>query len=1183
MDRKSLGIVGVLLALSTASRTLNPASPHPTQESAAQVAQSNAGLLGQAAAAGTAACPQSDDGPWNAACNYFALAMPEGWKTANFATLKARRWSCVPHDAKIEFLIATVPDPQTTHLALYFDRTVESLAWALGDAGYVFRNSWLPWTAPPEKGLSGLSDRDCQRVRTERRRDLPGLLVFERPDKALLVFLVGESPTSGVHKTALANTVQYIHAIRPGEQDLRVVGPFFSGSFSPLATDILALPPDISNLRFRFVTGAATNYDAFSKFQARLAGKATLESVIENDERASRLFIQYLGWQCLRQPRIAILSENDTVYGNLMRTESGDKEADSHRRLALTYPREIARLRNAYQEEGALSSAGGKSEARASEGVQHTLKDVPDTDDVSERDTIPAFSPRQSPASQQAALSGITANLRRDRVDFTGIIATDILDNLFLTRFLRTNSPDVRVFTLDADLLFPWEEENDPFQGILSVTTYPLVARNQHWTGAELPSHIPRRMQFVSRAAEGTYNACSRLIYRESCDESLLEYCRPIPPAGTEPPLWLTAVGRDGYWPVALLDKDGNQAPPSSLLHSMNSPEIEPQLHPEYPSRAWYLCFWVAVLFCWLHCLYLWRLLHPPEKTQPETEQPKQARESRWRAWVRKIATAFWDRLQTLSSVFKAYPESALEDREKPFLLVATLSAACVVVVLTSSLARFLFVPHPHGWTTALVSTLFYSAVGGATVIALFVTAWRLRSEWYLPLVIPSCALAIAFCLAWMFLNIDSRYLSGLFFAYRNLSLGNGVSPAVPVLLLSIAYYGWSWVHLKREGEIVARTRFTEQRKKEPSLANLHELVTAVDEALENILSDRILVPAVLFIALWFLLFTPFLSLRSLEHWPYDVLYGALETVIYWSMAVSWVQLMLVWSRLKGFLQWLERQPIRNAFSRLRKDVSWVPLVTNPTKNLFISTRAYDCLTAIMEFDETGLTARRVSGLRKLKSDQAQNATRIRQNIEALDGNLSAGGVVDRDIYTNLQIGFEIAAQSITDDLKSSVWQLGDSDSLRQEIESQALRKPLWDEDRLTILEEEFVALRHFMFLRYVVRQLRNLLGFIIGGFILSVISFSAYPFQGHRMLSFGALIAFLALGVGVGIVFAEMDRDAIMSRLTDTKANEVGRTFFFRLLQYGSLPLLTVLSSQFSWVNHTLFSWLRPVLEALH
>jgi len=55
------------------------------------------------------------------------------------------------------------------------------------------------------------------------------------------------------------------------------------------------------------------------------------------------------------------------------------------------------------------------------------------------------------------------------------------------------------------------------------------------------------------------------------------------------------------------------------------------------------------------------------------------------------------------------------------------------------------------------------------------------------------------------------------------------------------------------------------------------------------------------------------------------------------------------------------------------------------------------------------------------------------------------------------------------------------------------------------------------------------------------------------------------------------------MSRLTDTKANEVGRTFFFRLLQYGSLPLLTVLSSQFSWVNHTLFSWLRPVLEALH
>jgi hypothetical protein len=622
----------------------------------------------------------------------------------------------------------------------------------------------------------------------------------------------------------------------------------------------------------------------------------------------------------------------------------------------------------------------------------------------------------------------------------------------------------------------------------------------------------------------------------------------------------------------------------------MNSPEIEPQLHPEYPPRAWYLSFWVVLLFCWLHCLYLWRLLAGPANRQPSPD-PSPGPLAR----IRQIGDAFWDRLLCLSSIFKAYPERNLEPRERPFLEVATLSAACVVIALTFSLARFLF-PYPSALSTPLFWAAFYSFLGGITAIALLVTAAKLHSKCYKKLTVPSWAIAVGFWCVWIWLNVDPRYRSGLFFAYRNLNLGSGVSPALPVLLLSVAYYGWSWVHLKREGEILARRRFVAEVEAEAEahreflgedssiLPSHNKLVIAVDQVLENIFSDRLLVPAALFIMLWFLLFTPWLSVRSLEHWPYDVLFGLLQAVLYWSMAVSWMQFMLSWGCFKRYLQSLERQPIRSAFSRLRKEISWVPLVsTKGPETLFISTRGLDCLNAIMKFDEAGIEGPRLVGLRHLKWMQAVNAERIRQYIIDINGNLSAGEPVDPDSYTKLQICFEKAAQAIAQSLKATVWQLGDSDSLSREIKTRDEKGSISAGERLTILEEEFIALRHLIYLRYVFRQLRNLLGFIVGGFILSVISFSSYPFQGHRSLSFASLIAFLALGVGVGIVFAEMDRDAILSRLTETNANEVGKTFFMRLVQYGSLPLLTLLASQFSRVNHALFSWLQPVLEALH
>jgi hypothetical protein len=342
-------------------------------------------------------------------------------------------------------------------------------------------------------------------------------------------------------------------------------------------------------------------------------------------------------------------------------------------------------------------------------------------------------------------------------------------------------------------------------------------------------------------------------------------------------------------------------------------------------------------------------------------------------------------------------------------------------------------------------------------------------------------------------------------------------------------------------------------------------------------------IPAAFFLVLWILLFEPWLSIRSIEPGLYDLLFGSLLAVLYLAMAISWMQFLLCWHRFKRYLEWLERQPVRNAFSRLRKEVSWVPLVTKPGEHpLFISTRASDCLTAIVQFENLACADDQAE-LKTLKEKLKPQHEKIRVLIKELDLQLSKGLKLDSNVYGQLQECLAIAAKSIQSSLEKSHWQRGDSDSLRRETELRPSRKPIDSTDRLIVLKEEFIALRYLIYMRYVFRQLRNLLGFIIAGFIISVISLNTYPFEGHRLIGFGSIVIFLALGLGVGFVFAEMDRDAILSRLTETKANEVGRTFFLRLAQYGSLPLLTVLASQFPSIHRFLFSWVRPVIEALH
>jgi hypothetical protein len=214
-------------------------------------------------------------------------------------------------------------------------------------------------------------------------------------------------------------------------------------------------------------------------------------------------------------------------------------------------------------------------------------------------------------------------------------------------------------------------------------------------------------------------------------------------------------------------------------------------------------------------------------------------------------------------------------------------------------------------------------------------------------------------------------------------------------------------------------------------------------------------------------------------------------------------------------------------------------------------------------------------------------AEKLRALFESLEADHASGTPADRTTYENrttyatLQLQLETVAQHIVADLETSEWRKGYSDSLNPQA-SPSSESNAPSAKPLLVMKEEFVALRCLIYMRYVFRHLRILVGFVIGGFILSVLSMSSYPFQGHHWITGSNAVVCVALGLGVMIVFAQMDRDALMSRITATKANELGATFFLRVAQYGVLPLAAVLSAQFPEINRILFSWLQPAIDAI-
>ena len=464
---------------------------------------------------------------------------------------------CLPDQVlpKTEYLIAGVPDPEATSIPATFDVMVEAMIGAAAAENWRYDRHWLPW-GQDKKGDKPTSSPSSPSV----ANDEPGLMLFRKQDQLLLVFLVGETPTSGVNKTALYKASEFI--LKHGGP-LRILGPQFSGSVPSYK---LALTPLTKGKEpkaaVHFVTGSATapsNQDDLAPY--------LYEATVEHDGRTRGLFLKWLETRGINRSEVAMLSEAGTAYGAGLRV---NRDEDKNV-LQIEFPYQISRLRNAYEKDPELKALWKNPAAENKDG-KLTWSLATEREDT---DRVRTFQGPQTTLLQERQLEQIAGQIAKRGIRAVGINATDILDTVFLTLQLRRTCPDVRVFTMDSDLLFTYSSGALSFNGMLMVSPYPL------WP--EVPQ--PPLHASANRSALGVHNAFIRLMG----GTEFRDYWSPI--GDDRPAVWIAAIGRGNVWPLAVLSDKA----PSQLAKVGTVKEFAPWT-PKPDWTYWMLWFSFAAL-----------------------------------------------------------------------------------------------------------------------------------------------------------------------------------------------------------------------------------------------------------------------------------------------------------------------------------------------------------------------------------------------------------------------------------------------------------------------------------------------------------------------------------------------------------------------------------------------------------
>ncbi|QDU60317.1 hypothetical protein Pan216_11560 [Planctomycetes bacterium Pan216] len=549
----------------------------------------------------------------------------------------------------LQFLIVCVPDPINSSNGYRFDLMIETLQKALLPSSLVLDRNYLPWHdwlqayrhylleagRPGMPAGSGNLDEPIRRhfqsepgllvFRNNRRPSSPELTgIYRHHKRLLLVFLVGESPTIGIHKKAFQRAVDLICRWQEFEADnkllgikspeeplpppfLRVVGPTFSGSADSLAIAIRSIRErfDVKKDRpnFRVISGSATTVDktpflidahrldevppdcvnkalnqlfpddGFSDSeQVSFATTLPYGNLVEFElvkYAKEQGFLHRFGMET--NPRIGWLYESGTDYGRPPSLARHGVVAGVEI-VELPFPLRISQIRGAFDKDRLT-----KERTRTSFAPDRYRLSIPFNEAEHATDTLTQFAPRLTAATVELTLASIFQTINREQLRCVGITATDPRDALFLASYLREFCPDVQVLMNGTDLLLTHPDYNRYLRGTLVASPYPLYPRNQ-LKSFPYASTINHRVPFPSMVHQGFYNA---VIFQEwlTRNENDIGNLFPVVhrdhfqhPSHTFR-LILPDVAHDRSWPPPLIE----YGPPRS--NTSSAPPSEPAVY----------------------------------------------------------------------------------------------------------------------------------------------------------------------------------------------------------------------------------------------------------------------------------------------------------------------------------------------------------------------------------------------------------------------------------------------------------------------------------------------------------------------------------------------------------------------------------------------------------------------------
>jgi hypothetical protein len=1184
----------VLAALAIAGMLFRPSGPSSEDTSPLPAAQTLAKQLSNPGTNGSGLgnpC-QEDEGPWKALEDSLKKSEqdvpPSGSRNAKKPTPpltpKADSHDQFSEDwthykshldgGLTQALIVTVPDPVHTDLALYFDRAVDSIVAAASAASYNLDGFWLPWDEKPQQQDPNCYWRLQEKREVDRREAEPGFLVFRGPpsqasamEDLWWVFLVGESPVSGINKVQFSNAVKHIDAAALNTP-INVAGPTFSGSADSLRL-ILSQYTSSEGLRFRISTFSVTDLNAQGSLRSFCSPPPRAPNewrpcirfnrAVPSDEEVTQDLVDYMNWQGLKESVLAFISESETAYGGNVAHRG--KVAD--RVLRYTFPRGIAQLREAY---GQSMAGGEKTNPLPRQLLPLVLNESP-----LNPETPPDFAPGQTPLSEELQMLALASELRHDRVQMAEITASDPMDLVFIIQFLRRTNPELQLVVTDWDLLLLRAQDEVPPDGLLVVTPYPLLGGGHEWSEMSESSHL----FMPSRFAVALYNVCLLFLGQRSMtlgtqapatlgQQSSTEQ-KPAavssassdgtPEIGLVPPVWLTIVGRDGYWPIAILRprRSGDQPVPERG-------EPLPATWVLVLSAVWVAS--LAVVSAFVRTQFVKR---PRNHRWLENFSPIDAGEMSPAAQIKAI----------LSGNAKVDVHGVCLLRRGFWLLVLLLALAlCQVIVAAPLLHTFASLELGTRVLTA-ISWLLFGATQVCILAFYVVLRWVANKvlsgreiTYYGVSLIAVVGAEMVFSVWWLVTMRRPNYY-GLFFGYRSAHFTSGVSPALPLLLLALVLVVAAWTELDRLAKDVGRPRL--------SAIGIARDFRTIGYVLERYLHKTIFnLPVQL---AGFLLFVLVLAVSyfneggilSMESRGFAVVYATGLVAILLLVLNQGLRFYLLWCELRRVLGRLEELPLREAFSRLPKQFSTNAIWQQggAIVNYKRLTRMIECVKALQAGGGGPAAGLPVADLDCALSKVL--ATEARHRRPGHDTMKTIGRIV------------QSLATTITLNTLKPIWRQGSSDSTDGEEDANLTpkgRQLRLHYDRERILAEEFLALHYVAYIWNTCIQMRFLLFAIFTGFILAYLSVESYPFTAHHTLV-SLLIFILVVLLAVMIcVFVQMDKDAILSRIADREPGKLDKDFYFRVLSYVALPLFTVIAGQFPSLARWLFSWTEPALR---